>query len=103
MAKQKKPSLLESIQVLPKKPARQVPCWYDKLRMRNPDLYAELREVVRDYNQGGPTYEVFKTIAAMHRYLIEADEKRTGPKLLCGISRVMFTRFVEYVRVNPNG
>jgi hypothetical protein len=103
MAKAKKPSLLEAIKVLPKQPAKQVPCWYDKLRQRNPDLYAELREVVRDFNKGGPTYEVFKTISAMHRYLLEADEKRTGPKLLSGIGLVMFTRFVEFVRVNPNG
>ena len=103
MAKAKKPSLLESIKSLPRQQARQVPCWYDKLRQRNPDLYAELREVVRDYNQGGPAYEAFKTIAAMHRYLLEADDSRTGPKMLNGISRVMFTRFVEFIRVNPNG
>jgi hypothetical protein len=103
MAKAKKPSLIEAIKVLPKQPARHTPCWYEKLRQRNPDLYAELRDVVRDYNEGGSTYEVFKTVAKMHRYLLEADKNRTGPKLLSGIGYVMFARFVEHIRVNPNG
>lgn len=103
MAKEKKPRLLDTIKAMPTASGSQKPSWHNRLKDRQPELYSELCEVVRDYNEGGSTFEVFRSISAMHSFLLDADTRRTGPKMLNGISRCMFARFIEFLRVNPNG
>jgi len=103
MAKQKKSSLLDEVRQLPKAPSGNRKSWHHVLRDRHPALYEEIAEVVRDFNTGGDAYEVFRTASKMHAFFLQKDQERTGPKALNGIGSCVFRRFVEYLRVNPNG
>jgi hypothetical protein len=98
----KKTSLLDEVRQLPKAPSGNRKCWYHLLRERQPDLYEEIAEVVRDFNSGGDAYEVFRSAAQMHAFFLQKDQERKGPKALNGVGSCVFRRFVEYLRVNPN-
>lgn len=99
----KKRSLLDEVKQLPKQKAGNKTTWYERLRDSNPALYAEIVEVVRDFNNRGPAYEVFGSMAQMRLFLQKKDEVRKGQKALNGISTGWFRVFVEYVKENPNG
>jgi len=99
----KKPSLLDEIKQLPRNTDGNRKSWFRTLRERHPALYEEVAEVIRDFNAGGDAYEVFRSASKMHAFLLRKDEERKGPKALNGIGPCVFRRFVEYLRVNPNG
>jgi len=98
----KKRSLLEEIQQLPRQKIGKK-TWYERLRDDHPDLYAEIAEVIRDFNNRGAAYEVFGSAAQMKVFLLKKDEERTGPKALNGIGDCSFRNFVEYIKTHPNG
>lgn len=71
--------------------------WTIWMKQRHPDTYMEVMEVVKDYCDQGHTYSVFRSVRALHRYLIGKDPERKVEPII-EVSLDAFKRFVERVR-----
>lgn len=99
MAKKAKAArLLETIHAMPpaRKPLRET--WVDRLKASDPEGFAEIVEVVQDFNANGNTRRVFPNAARLYEYLSGKDTERPGPNRLGDIGDVMFRRFVCSLR-----
>jgi hypothetical protein len=99
MAKKAKAArLLDTIHAMPpaSKPIRDT--WVERLKANDPDGYAQIVEVIEDFNANGNTKKVFPNAARLYEFLIGKDPERPGPNRIGDIGDVMFRRFVRSLR-----
>jgi len=92
-----KGSLLNTISKLEPVKINRNKFWTIIMKEHDPQQYAELLEVIRDYVNGGHTFNVFPQLAQLHTYLIGKDQNNKC-KPIISVSRHTFSRFVERVR-----
>lgn len=70
---------------------------FDVMKRADPQGYAELLEVVKNFNEGGKVAEVFPTIASLWRYLSGKDpDAPIEPKI--SVTRDSFHKLVRRMR-----
>jgi hypothetical protein len=89
------PSLKKIVSDLPDTTERRgIKPWYEVMKERQPKLYEELVDLVKEWKDGGPARSKFKTACSMHRFLSGRDEHKLDPPIVT-CSQETWLRFVR--------